>query len=194
MYDTTERGPMSIHSHTHPLAASDGSAESLPRAHIDPIDHEATALALIGAVMSTPPRDETIIFLLDQARRGLSVVVVDGTVDPDDVLGSVEALLGAISVVNDTCTVDDSPIGGLVVTSVRPRDPADLDGLAGFDDLADADRWLQLDDLADQHAIDLVEWFVLDGCDTVRVTRPRDLLNEPPRWSPIPQPGAARSA
>ncbi|MGA1440773.1 MAG: hypothetical protein ACO4CU_13210, partial [Ilumatobacteraceae bacterium] len=48
------------------------SADQIPRAHIDPIDREATALALLRAVVAHPSRHETIVVLLDGVRRGVS--------------------------------------------------------------------------------------------------------------------------
>lgn len=150
----------------------------LPRAHVDPIDHEATALALLAAVVSEPPRSETIIVLLDRERRGMSIIVVDGTLDHDAVIHTVEAI--------STAAAAGTDVGALVVASVRPTDQ--------FDDLLDADRWLHLDEIADQHGLDLVEWFVFHGAWADRISRPRELLDEPQRWSPTPPHDAARSA
>ena len=69
----------------------------LPRAGVDPLDDDATALALLSAVIASPPRSETIAILLDSARRGRSIVVVSGTERPDDLLRVVDVLAGALT-------------------------------------------------------------------------------------------------
>ncbi|MFZ8999083.1 MAG: hypothetical protein ACO3D0_12020 [Ilumatobacteraceae bacterium] len=167
------------------------SADQIPRAHIDPIDREATALALLRAVVAHPSRHETIVVLLDGVRRGVSIVVVDGTIDPDDVVRSVEVVAEAVSMAvarHDTYPVHESAIGALVVASVRP-DPIDH-----LDDLLDADRWLHLDEITERHGIELVEWFVLQGDGVDLISRPRELLDERPRWSPTRRHGGVRWA
>lgn len=167
-------------------------SDPIPRAHVDPIDRESTALALLGAIVSEPSRHETIVVLLDRARRGVSIVVVDGTSDPDDVVHSVEVVATAVSnAATRSCgtgPLDDVAIGALVVASVRPGDAS------RFDDLVDADRWLHLDEITDQHGIELVEWFVLHGEGLDCVSRPRELVDERLRWSPTRPRGGARWA
>ena len=46
-------------------------------------------------------------------------------------------------------------------------------------DAGDVDRWLEISDLAEDHGVDLLEWYVIgpDGASC-----PRDRLGEPPRW------------
>jgi hypothetical protein len=150
---------MSIHPHAH----------RIPRARIDPIIDPATALALFRATIAIPPRPETIVALLDDAHRGLALVSVDGTTEPDHVLEVVECVTAA--------DLYDAGLGGVIVASVRP---------AGAIDDRDADRWFELCDLADAAGAELLEWFVLGRS----VSCPRDLVGVPPRW---PAPGA-RSA
>jgi hypothetical protein len=150
---------MSIHPHAH----------RIPRARIDPISDPATALALFRATVAVPSRAETIVALLDDAHRGLALVSVDGTTEPDHVLEVVECVTAA--------DLYGTGLGGLIVASVRP---------AGTIDDGDADRWFELCDLADDAGVDLLEWFVLGRA----VSCPRDLVGVPPRW---PAPGA-RSA
>lgn len=135
----------------------------LPRAGIDPISDADTAFITISMAVHRPLRHETVIAVLDDARRGLGIVVVSGTRPPGAVVEVVEALL------------DPAAHGGraaaMVVASVRPVDGAGLDA-------DDIDRWLEMSDLAEQAGIELLEWFVISD----RVSCPRDLLGEPPRW------------
>jgi len=132
-----------------------------PRAGVDPINRPDLALMAIAMALHRPLRHETIVLLLDSERRGLAVVVVSGTDQPDQVLDVVE------------CVADPAAHGGesaaAVVASVRPGS-AEIPG--------DVDRWLEMSDLADRAGVELVEWFVV-GTD---ITCPRDALAEPPRW------------
>lgn len=138
----------------------------LPRAGIDPITDESTALALLR-IAACPTRHETIIVLLDDARCGLGLVVVSDTAEPDAVVEVVERVLDP--------AVHDGRAAATIVASVRPRSDV---GDRGGHDLGDADRWLELDDVAERCGVELVEWFVLaDG-----LSRPRELVNAPPRW------------
>ncbi len=137
-----------------------------PRAGIDPIDSPTAALAVIKLAMHLPLTTETIALVLDADRRGRTVVVIDGTDEPDSVLEVVERLGDAIA----TSGRD----GALVLASVRP-------GGRPLDD--DGDRWLEASDLADELGVELVEWFVVaDDTGPTTAWCPRDLLGEPPRW------------
>ena len=136
----------------------------LPRAGIDPIDDAATAFAMLSLAVHHPLRHETIVVLLDDARRGRSIVVVSGTVEPDSVVEVVELLTGSPS-----C----DEIGGIVVATVRP-DPASSP--ANTD--ADIDRWLEMSHIAADAGVELLEWFVIGRT----ISCPRDRLGEPPRW------------
>jgi hypothetical protein len=137
------------------------SLHRLPRAGVDPIDDDDVALATVLAAVRTPFRSESVVVLLDDARCGLAVVVVTGTDDPDAVVEIAERLFDP--------GVAGGSVGAVVVASVRP------DGSA---ELADADRWIDLTELADQSGVELLEWYVLGR----GVSRPRELVNEPPRW------------
>lgn len=137
----------------------------LPRPGLDPIDQEATALVLVDAAATRPTRHETIVVLLDDARCGIGLVVVRDTADPDAVIDVVERILDPV--------VHDGRVAAVVVASIRPPDPEGHD-----DDLADAERWHDLDEVAGGCEVELVEWLVLgDG-----VSRPRELVNAPERW------------
>ena len=143
------------------MSATPPSATPLPRAGIDPIDDEATALAMVRLAAARPARHETIVVLLDHCRCGIGLVVVNGTCEPGAVLEVAECLL--------TPEAHDGRIGAVIVASCRP---------GGELDLADADRWLELDDLARRHDVELLEWFV----EGAGLSRPRELVNAPPRW------------
>jgi hypothetical protein len=137
-------------------------ATRVPRAGIDPITDEATALALLRLV-ACPTRHETILVLLDDDRRGMGLVVVSDTAEPDAVVEVADRVLDP--------AVHDGRVAAVVVATLRP-------GGGDSVTLGDADRWLELDDVADRCCVELVEWFVLAG----GVSRPRELVNAPPRW------------
>jgi len=143
-------------------------AHRVPRASIDPIDTPRAALAVVDLAMQHPPRAETIALVLDDDRRGRTIVVVDGIHEPDAVLDVVERVASSIAVTGRT--------GKIVLASVRP----------GGGPLADDDgRWIEASELADDYGVDLIEWFVIGGDrPTVgaNATCPRDLLGEVPRW------------
>lgn len=143
----------------------------LPRAGIDPITDEATALALLS-VAADPTRHETIVVLLDDARCGIGLVVVSDTSDPDAVVEVTERILDP--------AVHDGRVAGAIVATVRPGGHDDREHHERHEhhDLADAERWFDLDEVADRCEVELVEWFVLG----TEVSRPRELVNAPQRW------------
>jgi hypothetical protein len=142
-------------------------AHRAPRAGIDPVESAPAALAVIQLAMHVPPTDETIALVLDDDHRGRTIVIVDGTEQPDSLLDVVERLVDSIA----TSGHD----GALVVASIRP-------GCGPLDD--DGDRWLEASELAEAAGVELLEWFVIDGPPgTGTVWCPRDLLGEPPRWT-----------
>ena len=140
----------------------------LPRAGVDPITDEATALTLLS-VAASPNRPETIVVLLDDARCGIGLVVVSDTSDPDAVVEVAERILDP--------AVHDGRVAATIVATVRPSGHDDHDDHEHHD-LTDAERWLDLDEVADRCEVELVEWFVLGAA----VSRPRELVNAPPRW------------
>jgi hypothetical protein len=133
----------------------------LPRARIDPIDTPEAAVSMVSVLMSRPPRFETIVIPLDDQRRGLSVVVVAGTVEPDSFFDILD-IVGLAAAGSDE-------VAGLVVATVRPH--------GGVDD-RDVDRWLEGSALLGDRGIELVEWFIVGE----EICCPRDLLGERPRW------------
>lgn len=139
----------------------------LPRAGLDPID-SAAAADLLAHAIQRPFRHETIVLLLDAERRGISVVVVDATSDPDSVVEIVELLASP--------GVGDGRVGAMVVGTVRSDEgTSSVDAELGHD----VERWMELSEIADQSGVELIEWFVV-GPGGVRC--PRDQLGEPPRW------------
>ena len=139
----------------------------VPRAREDPVLTPDDALVVVTLAASSPPRPETIAFLLDDAYRGTGLItVVTDTIDPDSVfhVAEVMAELGALcqGVGRDTAYV--------VIASVRPTGEVEPD---------DAHRWCRASDVVESHGMTLVEWFVLgrSGVDC-----PRDLTGEPERW------------
>ncbi len=132
----------------------------LPRAGIDTIGDAASALATVALAIGRPLRDETIVIVLDEARRGRAIVVVSGTVAADSVIDVVECVTQG-----DGC----EHIGAIVVASVRPD--------AGIDP-SDIDRWLEMSEIAELAGVELLEWFVIGRS----ISCPRDHLGEPPRW------------
>ena len=145
---------MSVHSHPH----------RIPRARVQPLRRDG-AIALLNASIDRPPRPETILLLLDDDRRGVSIVTVTGTDEPDQVVGVIEHVLEAVAA-TDSVAVE---IGSMVVATVRP---------GGGLEPGDGDRWFEMCDLSDDHGIELVEWFVFGRS----LSCPRDQVGAPPRW------------
>jgi hypothetical protein len=139
-----------------------------PRAGIDPITSEAAALAVIRLAMHVPLAFETIALVLHADHRGRTVVVVDGTREPDSVLEVTERLAESIS--------SSGRAGALVLASVRPGGQPSAD---------DGDRWLEASELAEAVGVELIEWFIVaDDTGPPAAWCPRDWLGEPPRWRP----------
>jgi len=128
----------------------------------DVVTSDAKALLTLGLAISCPPRHETIVLMLDDDRRGLGVVIVSGTIDPEHVLNVAE------------CVARTSEHGGatsaLVIASIRPGHVGHSDG--------DDTRWLDLTRIADDAGVELLEWYVIGD----EVSYPRHQLGEPPRW------------
>ncbi len=136
-----------------------------PRAGVDPISTPQAAMAVISMAMRRPLRHETLVLALDAERRGITIVVVDGTADPDAVVVVGECIATAVA--------GETLVEALVMATVRPG--------VDYDD--DPDRWLEASDAVEACGLELVEWFVISGDETVeRVRCPRDDLGEIPRW------------
>lgn len=133
----------------------------IPRAHVDPIDSEWDALAVISLAMGDPPHDEIIAVLLDSERRGFGIVVVSGPPDADGIFAVIDVLTSA--------TIDRDDAAGLVLASCR---------VGGGIEPGDAERWMEASDQCESAGLELVEWFVIGE----QLSCPRDLIGEPPRW------------
>ncbi|MGH9137953.1 MAG: hypothetical protein ACRD0G_13055 [Acidimicrobiales bacterium] len=137
---------------------ADAAMSPIPRL----VDSADTALAVITTAIHRPQRPEVIALILDADYAGHTAVVVDETESPDAVIEVVELLA-------ESAAEADRP-SCFVLASVRP----DYGPLPG-----DADRWLEISELAESRGCEVVEWFVISG-DVAWC--PRDLLAEPPRW------------
>lgn len=142
------------------------SVHRMPLAGVDPIDSEPVALCVLDMVVSRPLRHETIVLFLDQQRRGITFMVVSGTI-------AFDSLFDVIDVIVDQ-GVEFDELGAVVLFTVRPPVP----GVADLHEL-DVDRWLEASAMLDDAGIELLEWFVVGAS----ITSPRDLLGEPPRWT-----------
>jgi len=121
-------------------------------------------LMTLAMAIDRPLDHETVALLLDDQRRGIAVAVVSGTRQPDDVLEVVECL--------SRSAAHGGRVGGIIVATVRPGVSAESVAAA------DVDRWLEMSEIAEQAGVELIEWYVVG----TRITCPRDLLGEPPRW------------
>ena len=126
------------------------------------VESADAALAVITTAMHRPMRPQVIVLVLDTDLRGHTVVIVDGAKSPDAVIEVVELVAEGAA--------ESAHPASIVVAAVRP----DYDALPG-----DADRWLELCEIAETHGCELLEWFVFS--DDVAWC-PRDLLAEAPRW------------
>jgi hypothetical protein len=129
----------------------------IPRGGIDPIRSEADALAVIG--LAAPFGHDTIALLLDHDRRGRSIVVVTGTVEPDALFRTLDLCLA-----HHRCEV-----GALVLATSRPGGGLEPD---------DVDRWVEASLQCEDAGVELLEWFVIG----TEVFHPRRLAGDPPRW------------
>jgi hypothetical protein len=145
-----------------------------PRAHIDPIDNAADALAVVHLALRHPLQPEIIAFVLDGDKRGSVIVSVTDVDDDDAVFRVVDLMCQALAGSRARSAEPDrevEPTGfGLVVATVRPE---------GGVVTGDTYRWLEAGSIAADHGVELVEWFVIgpDG-----PACPRALLGEPERW------------
>lgn len=136
-----------------------------PIAGVDRITGATDALAVIRLAMQRPLVAETVALVLDAEHRGRTIVVVDGTGEPDSVVDVTERLAESLAAAGG---------GALVVASVRPGQGV-LDG--------DPDRWCDASEVAEHLGVELLEWFVIDdAAGAPAAWCPRDLLAEPPRW------------
>jgi hypothetical protein len=138
----------------------DPSFRAAPRGGIDPIRSAGDALAVLA--LAAPHGHDTIIILLDTEHRGSSILIVNGTDDPDAMFHVLDRCLAT--------TRDRPEIASLVLASGRPMGDVEPD---------DIHRWLEASDQCAAAGLELIEWFVLGRkgpqC-------PRHLFGEPERW------------
>jgi hypothetical protein len=135
---------------------------AIPRAHRDPLRTSIDALLLIMLLLDTNAQDETMVFVLDDARRGIGIMRVTGTGDPDSLLGVVDSVAEASQ---------SSPgAAGLILVSARASSAISVDDLR---------RWHEADESCSDADLDLVEWFVV----STEVSCPRELCGVAPRWA-----------
>jgi hypothetical protein len=130
----------------------------IPRGFIDPIQSRADALAVLS--LAAPFGHDTVAILLDAQRRGIGIVVVTGTLDPDALFRVIDLSIQARY----------PDLAGLVLASSRP---------GGDMQATDRERWIEAAMQCDDGGIELVEWFVIGE----HIACPRDLAGEPPRWT-----------
>ena len=140
----------------------------VPHARRDPIRTAADALAVVSLASASPPRWETIAFLLDSGYRGTGqFTVVSDTIDGDSVIRIAEVMGEVGALCSDAGDVDCAFV---VIASVRPG--------SGLEQ-PDAFRWYSASDIIDDRGLELIEWFVL-GPNGVEL--PRELVGDPERW------------
>jgi hypothetical protein len=146
----------------------------IPRARIDPIQDAATALTMIKIATAEPQRNETIVVLLDDARRGIGLFIVGGTDDNQAVLEVIDCVTASAS--------RHDELDGVIIASVRTAASVDShpSAVVGATEDADVDRWFEMSHLAEDAGIELVEWFIVGRAGAA--TCPRDLVGDAPRW------------
>ena len=135
---------------------------AIPRAHRDPLRTSVDALLLIMLLLDTDAQDETMAFVLDDARRGIGVIRVTGTGDPDSLLGIVDSVAEA--------SRSSPAAAGLILVSARATSAISV---------SDLRRWHEADESCADADLDLIEWFVV----STEVSCPRELCGVAPRWA-----------
>ena len=154
---------------SHPRSFSPHDAHHVRTAEhviVDPLD----ALLTLAPFVIRPARHESFALLLDEQRRGTTIVHQRRALDPDDVFDlAAEA----------TAAADANDRGAILLTS-RPHAPSEP---------TDAERWSVLDDLFHGCGLELVEWFV----DGRTLDLPRSRAGVSPRWRPGDEPDQRRT-
>jgi hypothetical protein len=132
----------SARSHRRPHRSPTRPGASIPLRSPD------DALRVVLAAMATPPEAETIVLLLDPARRGNVCLVCRGATSADQVASLVPILVPAAA--------NEPSVGAVVLATVRPG----LGVVVGGDDQVAFGAMRQ--ELGGA-GIDLLDWFVLDG-------------------------------
>ena len=117
-----------------------------------PLTSYDDALDVVLLAASDPPQAETLVLLLDDGHAGTTCFAVTGTEAPDDVL-DVARLVAELA--------EGQPsVHAAFLASVRP---ASRPGLLAGEGRGDLDRWLELLDLFDAVAVELLDWVVVAG-------------------------------
>jgi hypothetical protein len=148
------------------------SRRPAPRGGVDPLERAEDALVVFESA-ARPYDHEILGILLDLDGIGDQVIVITGTRDPDSVIEVGRAVAAAAS-------RSIRPWRWLVLASGRP-DSGTLPG--------DVDRWLEVDSLVRSYGVELVDWFVIGPAGA---ECPRELIGEPDRWPPVPDPAWSR--
>jgi hypothetical protein len=127
----------------HCSPRSSGRPTILPPAAGDPIVTIEQAVRLVDAALGF---DETLIVLLDEDRAGRSLLSITGTRTHDQVVGVVRDLLVPLQ--------ERVPVTAILATGWLRIDRPGPD---------EEHTWFELRCLADEHGIDLVDWFVAGG-------------------------------
>jgi hypothetical protein len=149
---TIERPPASRAVPAHPSVPSVRSSHGSRPPRSRPLLSAADALDVVSLATHWPPRDETIVLLLDAELTGRTCVIVDGTGRADDVLDVAHVVLEVAT--------RDVDVHAAVLASVRVGEPEDGPAASSR---SDVDRWLELLDAFDDAGVELLDWFtVLD--------------------------------
>jgi len=135
---------------------------AIPRAHRDPLRSPFDALLLIMLLLEHDAQNETLVLVLDDARRGIAVMRVTGTGDPDTLLGVVDQVAEASRA--------SSEAAAIVLVSARQCSAVGID---------DMHRWHEADESCADADLELIEWFVVGN----EVTCPRVLCGVDSRWA-----------
>jgi hypothetical protein len=131
--------------------------------HPTPVRNAQEAEDVLRLALPRPLEHETLAFLLDTDGTGGLMICIEGT-EP------LESVLLVTDMMSTIAARLPEP-HGLVVATVRPR----VGVVPG-----DIDRWLAASDIAADHGVRLLEWYVVDHhgfhC-------PRELIGEPMRWA-----------
>jgi hypothetical protein len=134
---------------THPCVSGSpslGSCAPVPPAS-RPVTGPDDALRVVMAAIHQPPSDETVVLLLDAAHRGGICLVCSGA--------STATQVSALVPVLTTATGTDTPIGAVVMATVRPG----LGITPGPDDEA---TFIAMRHGLALAGIDLIDWFLID--------------------------------
>jgi hypothetical protein len=135
-----------------------------------PLLTAADALDVVSLATHWPPRDETIVLLLDAELTGRTCMIVDGTGRADDILDVAHVVLEVAT--------RELDVHAAVLATVRASLAADP---MAEGSRSDVDRWLELLDAFDDGGVELLDWFIVidDRAESVRTA-----TGMPSLWPP----------